>query len=145
MVTEAEIRQYNQDVRAAKSEANRVAGVIEYRKNDVIARCKQLSQALGMEVTPANVADVAKQIEEKITKDLQEGREILQRVAAADIGDSRTAEEVKNLQQEADMFARSAAMSVESAAETGVNLDFSQNNGGVNFEDQRFNFKGGNQ
>ena len=80
MVDVQRVKKYNDALKNAKDNSNKIATEISYAKRELERLCTELSAELGETVTVDNVAEIYKRESEKIERTLSMGEEILARV-----------------------------------------------------------------
>ena len=75
-----QVRQYNQSLKQYRDKAAEVKAKIDFNKAELARLCQELSNELGIEVTPENVAQVRDEQIAKIENTLSVGNEILNRI-----------------------------------------------------------------
>ena len=74
------IRKYNEELTEQKRKASDIRARLEFNRNELERLCKELTEELGVEVTPDNIEVVYKQALEKVSNTLEVGEEILNRL-----------------------------------------------------------------
>ena len=74
------IRKYNEELTEQKRKASDIKARLEFNRNELERLCKELTEELGVEVTPDNIEVVYKQALEKVSSTLEVGEEILNRL-----------------------------------------------------------------
>lgn len=74
------VKAYNNKLKQAQSEAATLSAHISYSETDVMNSCKELSELLGMEVTPDTLQSIRESEYNKIINNLEMGEEILKRI-----------------------------------------------------------------
>lgn len=80
MVDLQRVKKYNDALKNAKDNSNKIATEISYAKRELEKLCAELSAELGETVTVENVAEIYKRESEKIERTLSMGEEILARI-----------------------------------------------------------------
>lgn len=76
------VREYNRQLRECREKTSQVKAEMEFNRKEIARLCEELTQQLGIEVTPENVAEIYKDREEKIEATLKSGEEIMARIKA---------------------------------------------------------------
>ena len=74
------IRKYNEELTEQKRKASDIKARLEFNRGELDRLCKELTEELGVEVTPDNIEIVYKQALEKVSSTLEVGEEILNRL-----------------------------------------------------------------
>lgn len=82
MVDLQRVKKYNDALKNAKDNSNKIATEISYAKRELEKLCAELSAELGETVTVENVAEIYKRESEKIERTLSMGEEILARIVS---------------------------------------------------------------
>lgn len=80
MVDLQRVKRYNDALKNAKDNSNKIATEISYAKRELEKLCAELSAELGETVTVENVAEIYRRESEKIERTLSMGEEILARI-----------------------------------------------------------------
>ena len=75
-----QVRSYNNSLKEYQQKAAQARAAIEYNTNELNRLCSELSNELGIEVTPENVERIRAERIEKIENTLKVGNEILARI-----------------------------------------------------------------
>lgn len=76
-----EIKSYNNSLRQHKERVAKLQAEVEYNKAELLRLSKELSDELGIEVTPENLEQIYNERVERINNMLETGREILKQIA----------------------------------------------------------------
>ena len=76
-----EIKRYNDGLRAHTERAAKIKAELEINQSELIRICSELTQELGVQVTPENIDTIYKEHVDKINSTLQTGTEVLRRIA----------------------------------------------------------------
>lgn len=74
------IKEYNRELKVYTERSATLRAQLEVAKQDVNKLCAELSEELGVTVTPDNVDSIYKKCVEKINNTLESGEEILRRI-----------------------------------------------------------------
>lgn len=85
MVDLQRVKKYNDALKNAKDNSNKIATEISYAKRELEKLCAELSAELGETVTVENVAEIYKRESEKIERTLSMGEEILARIVSGNV------------------------------------------------------------
>ena len=75
-----QVRSYNNSLKEYQQKAAQARAAIDYNTNELNRLCSELSNELGIEVTPENVERIRAERIEKIENTLKVGNEILARI-----------------------------------------------------------------
>jgi len=75
-----DIKKYNAALKQQKDRANKLIAQRDYKKAEMEKACRELSEELGIDVTPHNVKDILEERKRKIENAVKTGNEILQRI-----------------------------------------------------------------
>lgn len=75
-----EIREYNKELKEYTRKFSDVRAKMELNTNEVNRLCRELTEELGIEVTPQNLETVYTECVNKINNQLAAGKEILERI-----------------------------------------------------------------
>lgn len=76
-----EIKKYNDGLRAHTERAAKIKAELEINTNELTRICAELTNELGVTVTPENIDAIYKENVDKINSTLQTGNEVLRRIA----------------------------------------------------------------
>jgi uncharacterized protein YukE len=74
------IKEYNKRVKNYKDTAFKLKAEIQFHLNELNKLCEELSEELGIKVTPENIEKIRKERLEKIQETLKVGEEILDNI-----------------------------------------------------------------
>lgn len=74
------IKEYNRQLRECKDKSSKITAEMEFNNSEIQRLCVELSNQLGIEVTPDNVVSIYKEREAKLENTLSTGEEILRRI-----------------------------------------------------------------
>lgn len=74
------IKRYNDEYKAYTDKSANTRAQLELSKSEVNRLCEELTQELGVNVTPENLENIYTQCVEKIQNTLEAGEEILKRI-----------------------------------------------------------------
>ena len=77
-----EIKRYNESLRAHKERASKLKAEIEFSSAELVRLCEELTDELGIQVTPENLDQIYQDRVEKINNTLEVGKDILSRIEA---------------------------------------------------------------
>lgn len=86
----AKIREYNKEVQEYQKKANELLASTDYQKKELIKLCSELSDELGIAVTPENLESVYQQYMVQFEQTIKTGQEIINRAKAEETALSNT-------------------------------------------------------
>ena len=125
MVDLQRVKKYNDALKNAKDNSNKIATEISYAKRELEKLCAELSAELGETVTVENVAEIYKRESEKIERTLSMGEEILARIVSGN-GDVTPAPAVNT-----GMGVSAPTMSAPVSSAPSVGAPVTENNAGI--------------
>ena len=125
MVDLQRVKKYNDALKNAKDNSNKIATEISYAKRELEKLCAELSAELGETVTVENVAEIYKRESEKIERTLSMGEEILARIVSGN-GDVTPAPAVNT-----DIGVSAPTMSAPVASAPNMGAPVTENNAGI--------------
>ena len=125
MVDLQRVKKYNDALKNAKDNSNKIATEISYAKRELEKLCAELSTELGETVTVENVAEIYKRESEKIERTLSMGEEILARIVSGN-GDVTPAPAVNT-----GMGVSAPTMSAPVASAPNMGAPVTENNAGI--------------
>ena len=125
MVDLQRVKKYNDALKNAKDNSNKIATEISYAKRELEKLCAELSAELGETVTVENVAEIYKRESEKIERTLSKGEEILARIVSGN-GDVTPAPAVNT-----GMGVSAPTMSAPVSSAPSVGAPVTENNAGI--------------
>lgn len=115
-----QIKAYNTRLREYKEKSSRLEAEINVRTNELQRVCDELTKELGRQVTPENVEQIYDEYVEKISKDLEQGMAILQRIANEEQQAAQAAQAQAAQAQTVQAQSAQAQRSVAQPAQGGV-------------------------
>ena len=76
----AQVKQYNTLLKQYKDQAAKIRAEIEFNSKELDNLCTELSNELGIQVTPENIEQIYNERVAKINSTLESGMEILSRI-----------------------------------------------------------------
>lgn len=76
----AQVKQYNTLLKQYKDQAAKIRAEIEFNSKELNNLCTELSNELGIQVTPENIEQIYNERVAKINSTLESGMEILSRI-----------------------------------------------------------------
>ena len=125
MVDLQRVKKYNDALKNAKDNSNKIATEISYAKRELEKLCAELSAELGETVTVETVAEMYKRESEKIERTLSMGEEILARIVSGN-GDVTPAPAVNT-----GMGVSAPTMSAPVSSAPSVGAPVTENNAGI--------------
>ena len=125
MVDLQRVKKYNDALKNAKDNSNKIATEISYAKRELEKLCAELSAELGETVTVENVAEIYKRESEKIERTLSMGEEILARIVSGN-GDVTPAPAVNT-----GIGVSAPTMSAPAASAPNMGAPVTENNAGI--------------
>ena len=125
MVDLQRVKKYNDALKNAKDNSNKIATEISYAKRELEKLCAELSAELGETVTVENVAEIYKRESEKIERTLSMGEEILARIVSGN-GDVTPAPAINT-----GMGVSAPTMSAPVASAPNMGAPVTENNAGI--------------
>ena len=125
MVDLQRVKKYNDALKNAKDNSNKIATEISYAKRELEKLCAELSAELGETVTVENVAEIYKRESEKIERTLSMGEEILARIVSGN-GDVTPAPAVNT-----GIGVSAPTMSAHVASAPNMGAPVTENNAGI--------------
>lgn len=125
MVDLQRVKKYNDALKNAKDNSNKIATEISYAKRELEKLCAELSAELGETVTVENVAEIYKRESEKIERTLSMGEEILARIVSGN-GDVTPAPAVNT-----GIGVSAPTMSAPVASAPNMGAPVTENNAGI--------------
>lgn len=92
------IKKYNESLKAYNEKAAQLRIELNYAINELNKLCKELSETLGIEVTPSNIEEVYRNYVQKVEETLKIGEEIIERIRAEEqqlLGNGNNSDGVK--------------------------------------------------
>ena len=77
-----DVKKYNESLRAQQERASNIKAEIEFNNKELTRLCEELTKELGISVTADNIEQIYTDRVEKINNTLQNGNEILKRIAS---------------------------------------------------------------
>lgn len=102
-----EVKKYNEALRQYKDRASKLVAEIEFHNKELMRICQELTQELGVEVTPNNLEQLYNEYVEKISNTLQTGKEILRRIKEQEENLNSTEKAYQQITQQRQRFSTS--------------------------------------
>lgn len=99
MINVEEVKQYNAELKKHKERANMLTAQKELYEKELTAKCAELSDELGITVTPQNIRQVYAEYEEKVKQTLSTGMAVLSKIAQSGEAERRKQEEIQQANQ----------------------------------------------
>lgn len=99
MINVEEVKQYNAELKKHKDRANMLTAQKELYEKELTAKCAELSDELGITVTPQNIRQVYAEYEEKVKQTLSTGMAVLAKIAQSGEAERRKQEEIQQANQ----------------------------------------------
>ena len=99
MINVEEVKQYNAELKKHKDRANMLTAQKELYEKELTAKCAELSDELGITVTPQNIRQVYAEYEEKVKQTLSTGMAVLSKIAQSGEAERRKQEEIQQANQ----------------------------------------------
>ena len=74
------VKEYNRQLKECKEKSSKITAEMEFNRGEIQRLCTELTNQLGIEVTPENVVSIYKEREAKLENTLATGEEILKRI-----------------------------------------------------------------
>lgn len=99
MINVEEVKQYNAELKKHKDRANMLTAQKELYEKELTTKCAELSDELGITVTPQNIRQVYAEYEEKVKQTLSTGMAVLAKIAQSGEAERRKQEEIQQAKQ----------------------------------------------
>lgn len=99
MINVEEVKQYNAELKKHKDRANMLTAQKELYEKELTAKCAELSDELGITVTPQNIRQVYAEYEEKVKQTLSTGMAVLAKITQSGEAERRKQEEIQQANQ----------------------------------------------
>jgi len=99
MIDVQKVKQFNDELKAYRDKAAKNQAEIEFNNREIKRICDELTAELGIQVTPENIAEIAKERKEKLENTLREGEAILARIKQEEAVERASENETVAVQQ----------------------------------------------
>jgi len=99
MIDVQKVKQFNDELKAYRDKAAKNQAEIEFNNREIKRICDELTAELGIQVTPENIAEIAKERKEKLENTLREGEAILARIKQEEAVERASENETADVQQ----------------------------------------------
>ena len=99
MIDVQKVKQFNDELKAYRDKAAKNQAEIEFNNREIKRICDELTAELGIQVTPENIAGIAKERKEKLENTLREGEAILARIKQEEAVERASENETVAVQQ----------------------------------------------
>ena len=99
MINVEEVKQYNAELKKHKDRANMLTAQKELYEKELATKCAELSDELGITVTPQNIRQVYAEYEEKVKQTLSTGMAVLAKIAQSGEAERKQQEAIQQASQ----------------------------------------------